>query len=202
MGLSRYLAKLGALIGSDGKVPTAGIADGAITAVKLAASAITDKLGFNPVNKAGDTYSDSAVFSRNGLASMVHRIGYQAYSGSRNWKIGKIAAWYWGSGAVIVEIWRDGYTDFKYAKYIIKGHTRTGYGPGMSLTLVGGEAMTLSLSSINAINSDYGYCDILLNSDQYYSYTVQVTVPGGMTLQLSTGLPGANAVHVNPDSTY
>lgn len=51
MGLSRYLAKLGALIGSDGKVPAAGLASGAALA----------NLGYTPVNKAGDTLSGGLV---------------------------------------------------------------------------------------------------------------------------------------------
>lgn len=41
MGLSRYLSKLAGLVGSDGKVPTAGLADGAITTAKIADANIT-----------------------------------------------------------------------------------------------------------------------------------------------------------------
>lgn len=39
----------------DGGVATADIADGAVTSAKLASTAVTDKLGYTPVNKAGDT---------------------------------------------------------------------------------------------------------------------------------------------------
>lgn len=39
----------------DGAVTTSKVADSALTAAKLAAAAITDKLGYTPVNKAGDT---------------------------------------------------------------------------------------------------------------------------------------------------
>jgi hypothetical protein len=42
---------------ADGAVATADIADGAVTAAKLASTAVTDKLGYTPVNKAGDTMS-------------------------------------------------------------------------------------------------------------------------------------------------
>lgn len=37
MSLSRYLSKLGALLNSSGQVPAAGLADGAVTATKVAA---------------------------------------------------------------------------------------------------------------------------------------------------------------------
>lgn len=37
MSIARYLSKLGALLGSDGKVPAAGLADGAVIAAKVAA---------------------------------------------------------------------------------------------------------------------------------------------------------------------
>lgn len=60
MGLSRYLAKLGALIGSDGKVPAAGLADGAVTAAKLSSTAIADKLGFTPYKSR--IYDDSGNY--------------------------------------------------------------------------------------------------------------------------------------------
>ena len=39
----------------DGSINTADLADAAVTAAKLAAAAITEKLGYTPVNKAGDT---------------------------------------------------------------------------------------------------------------------------------------------------
>lgn len=39
MSLSRYLSKLAALVGSDGKVPTAGLADGSVTTAKLSTGA-------------------------------------------------------------------------------------------------------------------------------------------------------------------
>lgn len=45
MGLARYLSKLAALVGSDGKVPAAGLASGAAVS----------NIGYTPVNKAGDT---------------------------------------------------------------------------------------------------------------------------------------------------
>lgn len=42
---------------ADGAVVTADIADSAVTSAKLASTAVTDKLGYMPVNKAGDTMS-------------------------------------------------------------------------------------------------------------------------------------------------
>jgi hypothetical protein len=63
MGLSRYLAKLGALVGSDGKVPAAGLAAGAAVA----------NVGYTPLNKAGDSMSGPltapGIFNSLGAAS-------------------------------------------------------------------------------------------------------------------------------------
>lgn len=64
MSLARYLSKLGSLVGSNGKVPTAGIDDLAVTAAKLHTTAVTDKLGYTPVNKAGDS-SMQGFYTRN-----------------------------------------------------------------------------------------------------------------------------------------
>lgn len=55
MSIARALSKLGAFITSGGKVPTAGIDDGAVTAGKIAAGAAVSNIGFTPLNKAGDT---------------------------------------------------------------------------------------------------------------------------------------------------
>lgn len=46
MSIARLISKLGAMLGSDGKVPAAGIADSAVTAAKVADGAINNaKLG-------------------------------------------------------------------------------------------------------------------------------------------------------------
>lgn len=64
MSLARYLSKLAALVGSDGKVPTAGLGDSAVTAAKLHTTAVTDKLGYTPVNKAGDTMTGTLTTTK------------------------------------------------------------------------------------------------------------------------------------------
>jgi hypothetical protein len=48
----------------DGSIGTVDIADSAVTAQKLAAAAITDKLGYTPVNKAGDTITGTLSLSK------------------------------------------------------------------------------------------------------------------------------------------
>ena len=52
---------------STGTLPIARVADGAVTAAKLASTAVTDKLGFTPVNKAGDTMTGAL-----GVGSFTH----------------------------------------------------------------------------------------------------------------------------------
>ncbi len=42
---------------STGTLPIARVADGAVTAAKLHTTAVTDKLGYTPANRAGDTFS-------------------------------------------------------------------------------------------------------------------------------------------------
>jgi hypothetical protein len=46
-----------------GALPIARISDGAVTAAKLASTAVTDKLGYTPVNKAGDTMTGRLIAS-------------------------------------------------------------------------------------------------------------------------------------------
>lgn len=53
---------------STGTLPIARIADGAVTAAKLASTAVTDKLGYTPLNKAGDTIT-SDLYLGNGTTS-------------------------------------------------------------------------------------------------------------------------------------
>ncbi len=50
---------------STGTLPIARIADGAVTAAKLASTAVTDKLGYSPVNKAGDTMTGNLSIVKN-----------------------------------------------------------------------------------------------------------------------------------------
>ena len=57
MSLARYLSKLAGLVGSDGKVPTSGIADAAVTGVKLGSGAAVANIGFTPVAGLYNTYN-------------------------------------------------------------------------------------------------------------------------------------------------
>lgn len=50
---------------ADSAVTTAKVADGAVTAAKLASSAVTDKLGYTPLNKAGDTLTGKLTLKAN-----------------------------------------------------------------------------------------------------------------------------------------
>lgn len=64
-------AVVNAKLGSDldaskltaGTLPIDRVADGAVTAAKLASTAVTDKLGYTPVNKAGDTLTGKVSLS-------------------------------------------------------------------------------------------------------------------------------------------
>ena len=58
-----------------GTLPIARIADSAVTAAKLHTTAVTEKLGYTPVSKAGDTVSGPLDMGQGAT------IGVSAYSG-------------------------------------------------------------------------------------------------------------------------
>jgi hypothetical protein len=60
MSRASNLSKAGALVGSDGKVPAAGIADGAITQAKFAANVAGNGPAFSAAKAAGGTQTLSA----------------------------------------------------------------------------------------------------------------------------------------------
>jgi hypothetical protein len=68
---------------STGTLPIARIADGAVTAAKLASTAVTDKLGFTPANKAGDTFTGNIIvtgsITANSFVSAVPTNGLKLY---------------------------------------------------------------------------------------------------------------------------
>ncbi len=73
---------------STGTLPIARVADGAVTAVKLHTTAVTDKLGYTPLNKAGDTLTGNLdlggklVRDTSGTARVYHNLttAYDLYS--------------------------------------------------------------------------------------------------------------------------
>lgn len=80
MSIARALSKLGALITSGGKVPTAGIDDSAVTAGKIAAGAALSNLGFTPLNKAGDTMTGALTLTDGVAASRTALFNNTTYS--------------------------------------------------------------------------------------------------------------------------
>jgi hypothetical protein len=58
---------------TTGTLPVARIADGDITAAKLHTTAVTDKLGYTPVNKAGDTMTGDLTLNVNAGKVIVNR---------------------------------------------------------------------------------------------------------------------------------
>lgn len=81
MGLARYLSKLAALVGSDGKVPAAGLASGAAVS----------NIGYTPVNKAGDTMTGqlnvSGVVQTQGDGTSTGYMAVNLKNGSKFWHI-------------------------------------------------------------------------------------------------------------------
>jgi hypothetical protein len=77
MSLARYLSKLGALLGSDGKVPAEGIADAAVTAAKLASGAARANFGAGAVlqvvneNPTLSFSTSSGTFASIGLSASI-----------------------------------------------------------------------------------------------------------------------------------
>jgi hypothetical protein len=160
-------------------------------------------LGYTPVNKAGDTMT--GVHNLNGLFTAAYNSGDHG-NYNKTYKVFKINSFYWGSGGVIVEVFRRYHSDFGYAKYRIHGHGATYYGAGCNVTLLqeNGAHAAIRASSINIVNPSsgtegWGYYDILLDEGTYSSSVVKVTAsldiyPSGTTM-------ATNRIVMYPDYT-
>jgi hypothetical protein len=180
MGKARDLAKLGGAVNSSGEVPTAGIANTAVTAAKLHTTAVTDKLGYTPVNSQNPSVTGRTAQNGNLFTGTVFT--GQHGNITKTFNIAKIASHYWGSGGVIVEVFRQYYAGFGYAKYRVDGHGATMYSPGFSITqiLSSGSTSPLSLSSIIIVNPSsgadgWGYVNLRITESPYYQSVVRVT---------------------------
>jgi hypothetical protein len=71
MSIARYLSRFAALLGSDGKVPAAGLADGAVTNAKLSTDLDASKLttGTLPIDRIANNAITAAKLSASGTAS-------------------------------------------------------------------------------------------------------------------------------------
>lgn len=68
---------------STGTLPIARVADGAVTAAKLHTTAVTDKLGFTPANKAGETFTGPVIAT--GTAAGFRLVGGAANHCYHEW---------------------------------------------------------------------------------------------------------------------
>jgi hypothetical protein len=171
---------------------------------------VTDRLGYTPANKAGDTFTGTltvaAPIAHNNLYSATYMSGNHGNI-TRTFKIAKINSFYWGEGGTTIEVWRRYFTGFGYAMYRIDGHGATYYGPSFSSTLVTGSGgyTAITGSSLNIVNSSagtdgWGYYDILITESPYYASVVKITsglqiLPAGSTI-----VP--NKIVMYPDYSY
>lgn len=139
------------LIGSgnlqDGAVTTSKVADSALTAAKLAAAAITDKLGYTPLNKAGDTPTGAINLFGVARNNDGLRVGANNASTAYGFRIG-------ASGATDpFEIWREHSNgDSLVASLNYNGHFLLPNQPTLGIsTMVGslGNAFTAGTVHVN-----------------------------------------------------
>lgn len=184
MGLARYLSKLAALVGSDGKVPTAGISDGAITTAKVADSqvtaaklhttAVTDKLGYTPVDVSNPILGSQtnawhyiANTRIDGSAGFIRKS--KRFAGNTAQNVFKWRTNYgWFDGQVRVRIHESGYIGGTYREIFLTGASgpngylvAQSYAPGVTNVTTQGYFGGYAISgSTGGGGVDVGYVDV------------------------------------------
>jgi hypothetical protein len=149
----------------DGSINTADLADAAVTAAKLAAAAITDKLGYTPLNKAGDTISGNG---QRLLFSGTSDPGLQINDTSTGAN---------PDGFLFVDTSDGGTLDIEGSNGVningLNGVTVAKAGPSGGLDLVLGDFKHKGLTSIQTIGRSYLASDTASSTDvadTWYSY--------------------------------
>lgn len=75
---------------TTGTLPIARVSDGSVTAAKLHTTAVTDKLGYTPLNKAGDTLSGTFETGQS-----VFNFGNSSYGGKLRYQDNTAGDHYW-----------------------------------------------------------------------------------------------------------
>lgn len=164
MGLSRYLAKLGALIGSDGKVPAAGLASGAALA----------NLGYTPVDVSAPILGSQTnnwhyiVNTRlDGSAGFVRKS--KRFNGNTAQNVFKWRTNYgWFDGLVRVRIHESGYIGGTYREIFLTGASgpngylvAQSYSPGVTNVTTQGYFGGYAISGATGGGGvDVGYVDV------------------------------------------
>lgn len=154
---------------ADGAVTTAKVTDGNITAAKLASTAVTDKLGYTPVNKAGDTMTGSLTVKRVIPEQGSVGVGKNGSNTFNGWyRIAKAATAVGGYGA------RGG---AEICLYTTGGWT----GPGMSKITVFKDYSTAGSLNVESFGAQY-ITDwrLAMTADDCYleGYMNNVTIAG------------------------
>ena len=117
-------------IESAAGLDTSDINDNAVTAAKLHTTAVTDKLGYTPVNKAGDSMT-GALYTPSIRMTNYTMKTINVYSNGASTGVNRIAylgRHYWGSGTVYLTVMHGYYTNFKRSVYAINGDSKVNDG--------------------------------------------------------------------------
>ena len=139
---------------------------------------VTDRLGYTPLNKVGDTPTGVMDLSNGVRIGGLYHYRKSLYNGSNVnaavFNILAFARYYGGENHIELVIRKTYFDAADYAHYVIQGHTRNNYTPGLTMTGI------RTTTNINApVNStivytvgDYGWCDIRVTVPAYNNYEV------------------------------
>lgn len=165
-------------------IDAAGVVDGSVTAIKMAAGAAVGNLGFTPVNKAGDTMGGALVLPNAGVPTVA---GFDSVQAATVQHIGTVARrhGYFGPSAN-GSVWcRVALLEGRLAYRIHVDTTGGWYGPGYTSFIYHLDySNTQAIGGVVKLNSQYvTYCRYQSNSSGGGVYYLELYFNGVSNLQ-------------------
>ena len=139
---------------------------------------VADRLGYTPVNKAGDTPTGMLDLSNGTRIGAMYHYRKSLINGSNVnaavFNVLAFARYYWGGNHIELIIRKTYFDAADYAHYVIQGHTRNGYSPGLTMTAIRSTANINApvASTIVYTVGDYGWCDVRITVPGYNNYEI------------------------------
>lgn len=99
---------------------------------------------------------------------------------------------YWGHGVIRITTMRSYYTGSDYGEYLLSGHTRPGYGPGLSVSTIKSGTAPFWTSITYPSGQPEGYADLKITIPSYMQYLVHIETYGFHKV-LGAGESGASS---------